>query len=836
MKKLKLFMLAFIVVICGGIVFSACEKEKAPEEPQVVAVESTINPQLTNGNSFNANSTLGSVPISPSVGDTPGSLVWKNPTLQILVGENEYEWVFNPEDSQRYKQATGTLTIIGLEVYELSIQIGTLSSTELGFVWSYGQNVGEPQLMGYTGPAHLMSVEWKYYDKNNQPLNTMPTEVGDYKLKAEVSIEGREDVVSPIINFSIIPTEITDLDLQIENWTFGETPNIPQVDTAYTDKVTFYYSNEINGNYSKIDLNDYSTYPTNAGKYYLKGVLVDNNLTGESTFEFKIEKASYQGLVEISLEDWVYNETNNDVVLTSATLNVDNLVKNVTYAKVGSEEYSSIVPTNSGSYVVKVVIDDSTDGNYKSTAFTTEFKITPANFTGQINEISSTTFNGTSLKPDVTIPSFDTDDYDLIWEFKTHEELEHEFILLDTFVNDFVKAGVYRVTAVAKGNYVGQTTATYTISKARFTEKPHDDITVIFSENLTVSSIPVASGWVWDNNNEMYNQALTEGENIRVAIYTENNYEPFKASVKIIVLPNPNVVSELEFISAMSKDGLTTININQDITLTEDIEIKKSIVIAEGKTLTVNNSVNVSINEVDIQGNFVNNGKVTLYTTNISDLSFNPVKIVLTENVENKTFTYSQDDITLEVDLNNKTLTNVNFVVNHNSISEKDLNITIKNGTISSNSNGIEINGQEKTIINLQNVVITSNDCALFVQGETQPKIFADNCSFIGLNGLYLRAGNLEITNCDVIGTGDINEYPTDLTATGYAIFINAIADVTLIVTGGSLTTDNNFTLVREYQTEITEVVIDITIEIDGVTTENVYCNREDVVLNVPEI
>ena len=45
MKKLKVFMLAFVMVLCGTIFLSACDKDKKPEEP-IVAIESTVNPRI----------------------------------------------------------------------------------------------------------------------------------------------------------------------------------------------------------------------------------------------------------------------------------------------------------------------------------------------------------------------------------------------------------------------------------------------------------------------------------------------------------------------------------------------------------------------------------------------------------------------------------------------------------------------------------------------------------------------------------------------------------------------------------------------------------------------
>ena len=234
-------------------------------------------------------------------------------------------------------------------------------------------------------------------------------------------------------------------------------------------------------------------------------------------------------------------------------------------------------------------------------------------------------------------------------------------------------------------------------------------------------------------------------------------------------------------------------------------------------------------------------------------LSFG-TKVTAAEEVY-KTLTFTSNSaINCEIDLNDKTLTNVVININHPSNNDNTFDISLKNGTITSETNCINITGQSKTTISLDKINATADGHALYINSTTSgAKINTTNstltggaillgsntykftnCGLSGNNALYIKGGNIELTNCAITGTGEIVESPSeDLTATGYAIHINASENVSLRITSGTLETANSEILIREYQTTEKEVEITIEVEVDGITTENIYCNNDSVGLTI---
>lgn len=366
MKKLRLFLLAFVMLLCGTVVFGACDKEEEekPENP-IVAVESTVNPILTRGSSFVVDSNLYEVIITTSIGDTPGEIKWENASQKILLGENKYTWVFTPEDTQRYNPASGELTITGIDEYNLTIQMDN---------WVYGEIGNEPRVIGYTGPSEDITITYEYYTAAGVPLTGKPTEAGEYKLCAVISIVGLDEIRSWFDPFYVLKAEIEDFGLAVENWVYDSTPNLPTVKDSIKDMVDFVYSTEENGTYTAI-------MPLEAGTYYVKAVINDNNYFGTSLPKsFVIEKADYKAVLSVQLDGWTYGEEANTVEITSvndAIVNVDDLdgLIDITYAVKGTDNFVETVPTDAGDYVVKVVVGELPDGNYKTTEFIVEFTI-----------------------------------------------------------------------------------------------------------------------------------------------------------------------------------------------------------------------------------------------------------------------------------------------------------------------------------------------------------------------------------------------------------------------------------------------------------------------------
>lgn len=85
-----------------------------------------------------------------------------------------------------------------------------------------------------------------------------------------------------------------------------------------------------------------------------------------------------------------------------------------------------------------------------------------------VANIISTTYNGKSQRPNIAISNLEKDvEYTLSYEYSAKEGV-FEYQPLDIEVNDFVNAGVYKITIKGKGNYFGKIVKQYTIKKKDF--------------------------------------------------------------------------------------------------------------------------------------------------------------------------------------------------------------------------------------------------------------------------------------------------------------------------------------------------------------------------------
>lgn len=838
MRKIRLFVLTFVLVFCGAILFTACAKD---DNPDIVAVDPTVNVFVSNGSTFTIYNTLSDARIQTSSGDTEGTVAWETPTAYIQLGENTYTWVFTPTDTVRYKTVTGTLKITGQQVFELGL---TLSG------WTYNQTPNLPSVTGYDGNSSDLSIVYDYYDDDGNLMSSAPSTfgAGSYRVRATVTVLNEYEVVV-WKEFEILPVLVNDFDLSINDWTYGTNPKTPQVNSDLADMVKFYYSNTENGTYSQ-------TVPTNAGTYYVKAEISgNNNYYGVSEpVQFKINKA-YRVGVAVEVNSINYGET-----FVRAKINANNLGEvQYLYAKRGSNEWISDFPAvpQAGDYFVKVIIPEA--ANYYETEFTVGFKVNPIALTGTISGLETKTYTGSSLKPSINIEGLLESDYTLSFEFKKIGADDSEYVALDTESNNFVNAGVYRITAKGVKNYTGSISGTFTVEKSN--NKTHEDISnVEYQENLTVKELDLSAGWSWDVEDENYNTALVVGENTRVAIYSDDNYY-VEFEVKIFVVDNSteNVWIEEELRLAVANQKVDTINVCGDIELTENLSVNnpKTIVIEENVKLVIPSSRTITIvDEVEIVGNLVKEGegKLILRTTNITNLMTNVDRIVLKDNIEaddNLELEFSTaEDITCEIDLNYKELEKTSFVVKN--IGDNNLNLTIKNGTINSLKNGIEINANNKCNIILENLIVNAENYSLYAYGESGAKINTNMCtfngtkigavlladheytfsssSFSGGNGIYVNAGTIALEDGSVTSSGEIVETPTEeLTTTGHALFIdssNGGAAISLTINSTTFASGDNTVLIRECAVgsgSAAEVVIET--YSTGMTYDSVYCD-----------
>ncbi|SDA31923.1 hypothetical protein SAMN02910446_03528 [Ruminococcus sp. YE78] len=205
----------------------------------------------------------------------------------------------------------------------------------------------------------------------------------------------------PVTVQTVIKKDDINVGVDIQGWTFGNEANTPEV-TGNTGngEVTFKY---------KAKGADDSTYtetvPTDAGTYVVKAEVAEttNYNGGSATTEFSITKGNIN--VGVTLDGWTYGDEANTPNVTGNTGNGTVTFK---YKAKGAADstYTTTVPTNAGTYVVKAEVIDTT--NYKGGSATAEFTIAKADITAGVTldgwvagveantpEVSGNTDNGT---------------------------------------------------------------------------------------------------------------------------------------------------------------------------------------------------------------------------------------------------------------------------------------------------------------------------------------------------------------------------------------------------------------------------------------------------------
>lgn len=151
----------------------------------------------------------------------------------------------------------------------------------------------------------------------------------------------------------------------------GEPYENPKVKTVGSKgELTFtYYQYDDKGN--RIKLN---TSPINAGKYSVNIELAEDDQYSGATIEFEdfeITQTKNEWLDELTLSDWIYGEKANEPTARAKFGDVS-----FTYSNAKDGTYTKNVPTNVGTYYVKVTVPETE--NYTGLEMVKSFKISRA--------------------------------------------------------------------------------------------------------------------------------------------------------------------------------------------------------------------------------------------------------------------------------------------------------------------------------------------------------------------------------------------------------------------------------------------------------------------------
>ena len=194
--------------------------------------------------------------------------------------------------------------------------------------------------------------------------------------------------------------------------------------------------------------------------------------------------------ITVSMGDWTYGGTANAPVYTVPA----GVTAEVTYAAQGSSDFSTTVPTNAGSYTVKVQYATDTEIH----TGTAEFTISPKSIEGAAvtRDQSEQVYDGGEKKPAVTSVVLDGNTLTAGTEYAV------------AYANNInaTKLGPdsqAKIIITGTGNYTGEITVRFPINPVTLRIIGEDRMTATASYGTKVKDIPVSSTTVYYNSSKV---------------------------------------------------------------------------------------------------------------------------------------------------------------------------------------------------------------------------------------------------------------------------------------------------------------------------------------------
>ena len=558
--------------------------------------------------------------------------------------------ILNEDD----EYATATSDPVTFTIAKASSEVTITSNLDKTYD---GNKVNEPtyQTSGSTGSVSINYQEYK--DNNWNDLTKAPTSVGKYRVVVKVEEDTNYNSASDTKIFTISKADNTWIDeLTISGWTYGEKANKPNASTTF-GTVNYTYSESKDGTY--VD-----TVPTNAGTYYVKAEVIDNeNYTGltSDSVEFTISKANTTISFTKENIDKVYDSKPIDTPEVTKT----GSTKDLTFKwlkKDGTELADK--PSDVGEYTLKVSVEE--DDNYNSASVSKDFVITIADNTWANKlTINGWTYGETANKPSAS-STFGTVEY-------TYSESKD-----DTYTSTVpTNAGTYYVKATVDGtlNYKGLVSEAveFTILKANTTlsitssiDKTYDGNTVSDPKyKLEGNTNTVTIEWLNKDGTKLTDKPSEVGEyKVVVKVEEDTNYNSAsdtkvftiskadntwtnKLSIKNWVYgQNPNTPTakskfgDVVFSYSESKDGTYT----SAVPTKAGIYYVKATVIENENYTGLESVVSFEIKKADSSINFKNGASF--------DKTYDKKAVVITEEHVDKKGSTAAVDFTLQKKVN----------------------------------------------------------------------------------------------------------------------------------------------------------------------------------------
>ena len=259
--------------------------------------------------------------------------------------------------TNNYESASATVTV-------------TVSKAALGFTvsidnWTYGETPSRYVISGLAdGAAVTVWYSGLTNAGENYSSSAVPTEAGDYTIRATVAASGSFEEGAAYDSFSILRAD-PGASLSLESWYYGDKPNeiVLTPDFLMDEPFGVTYSDGVH--YS-------AEVPSEVGRYTatVRYAQTDNYRGGELTVSFEIMPRSL-GL-SVSIEGWTYGDEPNAPVVTGADL-VGLVLTYTGTANDGTTWNSNTAPYKAGSYRLTVTAADA--DNYTNASASVGFTV-----------------------------------------------------------------------------------------------------------------------------------------------------------------------------------------------------------------------------------------------------------------------------------------------------------------------------------------------------------------------------------------------------------------------------------------------------------------------------
>ncbi len=407
--------------------------------------------------------------------------------------------------------------------------------------------------------------------------------------------------------------------------------------------------------------------------------------------------------------------------------------------------------------------------------------------------------------------------------------------------------GEFKAKLVGTGNFTGEVDYDFSISKANYSLTLKGNYYVgQLVQDIELETVAGLTSIEWDSEDSEYNTPLNLGVNYRKAIVSGGDYY-LDGTINVeIDVDTLSVANEGDLITAINTFGVTNISVEENIELTQDLDIAKDkvLIVKAEKTLTVGAGKTLRIYSADalnVLGNIVyggEHGNIILGVDNAADLAkgisnnvANKVELLNEIYSEQNIQIFANKDIDCVLDLNGFNIHKTIQIIN--GLPENDFNVKLSiinsqetgglitaldagalefftNAKAEINVTGIQLSSNiyafatnglyDGAKLTFTNCELTSEDTGAYLSGDCDYTL--TGCTINAATGLYIKAGKVNLTQCTITADGIYQQFESlvgEFLPTGDAIVIESNSvydtDLTVTITDCTLSSVNCLTL-----------------------------------------